>query len=177
MTESPHEHPSESPAESAVELLARLSGHEERLVLDAFDPTTAWRLGQALVARALADALPVAVAIRRNGQRLFHAGLPGSSADNDLWLDRKMAVVDLYGRSSYLVGTRFRVEGGHFDTDSRLDVRTHAAHGGAFPLLVRGVGCIGSVAVSGLPEAEDHEVVVGVLTAFLEAERAARPPA
>lgn len=165
--------PAAPAAESPTDLLTRLDAQEADLVFDAFDHDTAWRLGGALVARGLADALPIAVAIRRNGQRLFHAALPGSSADNDLWLDRKMAVVDLYGRSSYAVGTQFRVAGGHFDTDSRLDTRTHAAHGGAFPVLLRGAGCIGAVAVSGLPEAVDHEVVTDVLAAFLSGERAA----
>ena len=150
-------------------LLTVLQEQESTLRFDAFDELTAWRLGSLLVERCLAERLPVAIAVRRNGQRLFHAGLPGSSADNDVWLDRKMAVVDLYGCSSYLVGTRFRAAGGDFDTDSRLDTGRYAAHGGAFPVLVRGVGCIGSVAVSGLPQAEDHRVVVEALTAFLAA--------
>ncbi|WP_432533820.1 heme-degrading domain-containing protein [Kineococcus arenarius] len=150
-------------------LLTELEQHESDLVFDTFDNLTAWRLGTLLAERALRDALPVAVSVRRNGQRLFHVGLPGSSADNDAWLDRKMAVVDLYGRSSYLVGTRFRAAGGSFDTGSRLDTGRYAAHGGAFPVNVRGVGCVGAVAVSGLPEAEDHRVVVEGITAFLAA--------
>ncbi|NAZ88466.1 heme-degrading domain-containing protein [Kineococcus indalonis] len=151
-------------------LLAELEDQEDALAFTSFDNLTAWRLGTLVAERALAERLPVAVAVRRNGQRLFHVGLPGSSADNDVWLDRKMAVVDLYGRSSYLVGTRFRASGGHFDTGSRLDTARYAAHGGAFPVLVRGVGCVGSVAVSGLPEAEDHRVVVEGITAFLAAD-------
>ena len=153
--------------EDHTALLARLREQEDRLVFDAFDNDVAWRLGVLLVERAVDAGLPVAVSIRRNGQRLFHVGLAGSSIDNDVWLDRKMAVVDLYGHSSYLVGTRFRVSGGHFDTDSRLDTAVYAAHGGAFPVLVRGVGCIGAIGVSGLPEAEDHEVVVSALAEFL----------
>ncbi|WP_432484919.1 heme-degrading domain-containing protein [Kineococcus esterisolvens] len=148
-------------------LLAELEAQETDLVFDAFENLIAWRVGTFLAERAVSLDLPVAIAVRRGAQRLFHVGLPGSSADNDVWLDRKMAVVDLYGRSSYLVGTRFRAAGGHFDTDSRLDTGRYAAHGGAFPVLVRGVGCVGSVAVSGLPEAEDHRVVVEGLTAFL----------
>ncbi|GAB3267948.1 heme-degrading domain-containing protein [Kineococcus gypseus] len=150
-------------------LIAELQEQERTLVFASFDNLTAWRLGTLIAERALAEDLPVAVAVRRNGQRLFHVGLPGSSADNDVWLERKMAVVDLYGCSSYLVGTRFRASGGDFDTDSRLDTARFAAHGGAFPVLVRGVGCVGSVAVSGLPQAEDHRVVVESIAAFLAA--------
>jgi uncharacterized protein (UPF0303 family) len=149
------------------ELLDELVAQESRLVFDHFDEDTAWALGVALREAALAAALPVAISIRRNGQRLFHAALPGSSADNDGWLGRKCAVVDRYGRSSLRVGEEFRVAGGSFDVDARLDPSQYAAHGGAFPIVVRGTGCIGTVAVSGLPELEDHRFVVATLESFL----------
>ncbi|WP_432544075.1 heme-degrading domain-containing protein [Kineococcus sp. SYSU DK002] len=156
-----------STPETDVELLARLTADEERLVLDRFDEDDAWRLGGLLVERARAAGLPVAVAIRRNGQRLFHAALPGSVADHDDWLRRKMNVVDQFGCSSYLAGTRRRLAGGDVDAASQLDPGTFAAHGGAFPLRVRGVGVVGAVAVSGLPQADDHALVVGALAEFL----------
>ena len=150
-----------------ADLLARLTADEEELVLDRFDEDDAWRLGSLLVTRGRAEGLPLAIAIRRNGQRLFHAALPGSAADNDRWLQRKMNVVDAFGHSSFLVGTRWRLSGADFDVDARLDPREFAAHGGAFPLRVRGVGVVGSVAASGLPQAEDHAFVVRVLAEFL----------
>jgi uncharacterized protein (UPF0303 family) len=145
-----------------------LVAHESTLVFDRFDDDTAWRLGVALREAALAAGHPVAISIRRNGQRLFHAALPGASADNDSWLERKSAVVDRYGQSSLRVGEGFRARGRSFDDDSRLDPGTYAAHGGAFPVLVRDVGCVGTVAVSGLPQVEDHRLVVEVLREFLE---------
>ena len=148
-------------------LLDELAAQEERLVFDHFDDDTAWALGVALRKAALGAAHPVAISIRRNGQRLFHAALAGSSADNDGWLERKCAVVDRYGRSSLRVGEQFRVDGGSFDADARLRPSDYAAHGGAFPILVRGTGCVGTVAVSGLPELEDHQLVVETLEGFL----------
>lgn len=153
------------------ELLDELEAQESRLAFDRFDENTAWELGVALREAALSAGLPVAISIRRNGQRLFHAALPGSSADNDGWLARKSAVVDRYGCSSLRVGEQFRVDGGSFDEDSRLDLSLFAAHGGAFPILLRGTGCIGTVAVSGLPQLEDHRLVVATLEAFLAARQ------
>lgn len=41
------------------------------------------------------------------------------------------------------------------------------AHSGAFPLTVRGVGLVGVVTVSGLPQLDDHRRVVAVLRRFL----------
>ncbi len=153
------------------DLLDELAGQEARLVFDRFDEDTAWALGVAL--REAAAGLPVAISIRRNGQRLFHAALAGASADNDGWLERKCAVVDRFGHSSLRVGEQFRVEGKSFDADSRLDPSQYAAHGGAFPILVRGTGCVGTVALSGLPQLEDHRLVVETLEVFLATRRTA----
>ncbi|MBC7632609.1 heme-degrading domain-containing protein [Aeromicrobium sp.] len=157
-------HPNEAPDR---ELLDALTAQEERLVFTRFDEQTAWEVGVALREAALKAGLPVAISVRRNGQRLFHVALPGASADNDSWLDRKCAVVDRYGHSSLLIGERFRVAGRSFDVDARLDNEHFAAHGGAFPVLVSGTGCIGTVAVSGLPQLDDHRLVVEVLETFL----------
>jgi uncharacterized protein (UPF0303 family) len=161
----------DSGPDTGRELLDELAAQESRLVFDHFDEDIAWALGVSLREAALAAALPVAISIRRNGQRLFHAALPGSSADNDDWLARKSAVVDRYGRSSLRVGEQFRVDGGSFDEDARLHASEYAAHGGAFPVLVRGTGCVGTVAVSGLPQLEDHRLVVDTLEAFLATAR------
>jgi len=150
-----------------ADLLKSLLAEEERLVFDHFDHQTAWDLGSAMRTRALAAELPVAISIRRNGQRLFHTALPGSAADNDAWLDRKSAVVDRYGHSSYFIGCQFRARGGDFDVNARLDLNQYAAHGGAFPMLIRSTGCIGTIAVSGLPQIEDHRFVVAELERFL----------
>jgi uncharacterized protein (UPF0303 family) len=148
-------------------LLDELAEQERRLMFDAFDEQTAWTVGVALRDAGLEGKLPIAISIRRNGQELFHAALPGASADNDGWLARKSAVVDRFGQSSLRVGETFRVRGGSFDEDSRLDTQTHAAHGGAFPILIKGTGCVGTIAVSGLPQLEDHKLVVDTLEVIL----------
>ncbi|GAB2930963.1 heme-degrading domain-containing protein [Streptomyces sundarbansensis] len=139
---------------------------ERRLTLPRFSHDDAFALGSLLVELARERHAPVAIDIRRGAQQLFHAALPGSSADNDAWIDRKRKVVERYGESSYLVGTRFRARGTTFEESSRLDPDTYAAHGGSFPIAVKGAGVIGSVTVSGLPQAEDHAMVVEALERF-----------
>jgi uncharacterized protein (UPF0303 family) len=147
-----------------------LAAQEERLQFDRFDNEIALALGQHMLAAAQERALPVVISVRRNGQRLFHAALPGTSPDNDAWIDRKSRVVDRYGHSSFYIGTLYREAGDTFENKSRLDLDLYAAHGGVFPIILRGTGPIGTVGVSGLPQAEDHAFVVEQLSAFLAAQ-------
>ncbi|MFC7963646.1 heme-degrading domain-containing protein [Streptomyces cinereoruber] len=144
-----------------------LEGQEARLVLPRFTYEDAWTLGTLLVSLARERRAPVAIDVRRGAQQLFHCALPGSSADNDAWIDRKRRVVERYGESSFLVGARFRAKGTTFEASSRLDPDRYAAHGGSFPIGVEGAGVIGSVTVSGLPQAEDHALVVEALERLL----------
>ncbi|MCK2243408.1 MULTISPECIES: heme-degrading domain-containing protein [unclassified Crossiella] len=146
--------------------LDELTEQELDLQFDRFDNDTAWELGSQLVAAARAAGLPVVVAIHRNGQRLFHVALPGTSADNDAWVERKARVVARFGHSSFLIGERCRAKGSTFEETMRLDQDSYAAHGGSFPVTVRGVGVVGSVTVSGLPQVEDHRFVVAQLTEY-----------
>jgi uncharacterized protein (UPF0303 family) len=156
-------------ADDGQGLIARLEEQERRLVFARFDFDDAWALGCRLVDLARERALPVAVDIRRGGQQLFHAALPGSTADNDGWIERKVRVVYRYGASSYLVGRRLAAKGQQLDASMGVDPAGYAAHGGAFPVRVPGVGVVGVVTVSGLPQAEDHALVVEAVEAFLAA--------
>lgn len=151
--------------------LDELERQERELRFAAFDNETAWRLGVALVEAARSEGLAVTIDIRRNGQQLFHAAMPGTAADNDAWIVRKTRVVDRFGRASLHVGERARQEGLTFEEQMRLPPGDYAAHGGAFPITVTGVGVVGTVAVSGLPQIEDHAFVVRILQRFLGADR------
>ena len=147
--------------------LDELAGEEGELQLPAFTEDDAWALGSAMVATARSVAAPVAIDIRRHGHQLFHAALPGSSPDNDRWIERKARVVDRFGHSSLYMRVLCERDGSTLEEKFLLDGREFAAHGGAFPLLVRGVGPVGTVVVSGLPQLEDHRMVVAALRAYL----------
>ncbi|GGW20430.1 UPF0303 protein [Streptomyces capoamus] len=165
MQQPPQTTPGPTPEDAPS--LEELEAQERRLVLRRFTHEDAWALGSLLVERARERRAPVAIDIHRAGQQLFHAALPGSAPDNDAWIARKRRVVERYGAASYLVGARFRAKGTTFEDSSRLDPDTYAAHGGSFPVTVEGVGVIGAVTVSGLPQLQDHRFVVEALEEFL----------
>jgi uncharacterized protein (UPF0303 family) len=147
--------------------LTALQAEEDELQFAAFTNDTAWALGCRLVRTARDRGLAVTVDIRRGDQQLFHCALPGTAADNDAWIERKNRVVRRFGHSSFHVGTSLRADGVTIAERFLLDERDYAPHGGAFPVIVRDVGAVGTVAVSGLPQEDDHRLVVEVLRAFL----------
>jgi uncharacterized protein (UPF0303 family) len=137
-----------------------LAAQEEELAYAHFDQSSAWQLGSILVALAQERSLRVAIAIDLGEQHVFRCGLPGSSADNDSWLRRKFAVVRRYNHSSLLMATLLKEVAD--PAALGLDTSKLALSGGGFPLLVGGslAGCVG---VSGLPDIEDHALVVEAL--------------
>ena len=144
-------------------LLKTLEAQEQELQFERFDNEVALRLGLRLLEAAKSQSKAITIGITRNGQQLFHYAMAGTSIDNDEWVKKKSNVVTRYGHSSYYVGTRYRARNTTFEEAVQLDHSQYGAHGGAFPIIVRGVGLVGTVAVSGLPQAEDHELVVTVL--------------
>jgi uncharacterized protein (UPF0303 family) len=147
--------------------LAALLAEEEELRFASFDEDAAWALGCALVDAARAASLGVAIDVRRGDQQLFHAALPGTTPDNDAWIERKSRAVRRFGHSSFHLGESCRQAGTTLADRYLVDPREYAAHGGSFPIHVRGVGIVGTVTVSGLPQAEDHAFVVDQLRRFL----------
>ncbi len=160
-----------APGPDLTATIAELEEQERELVFSRFDNDDAWRLGCRLVETARSRSLAVTVDIRRGPQQLFHAALPGTTPDNDSWIERKVRVVERFGGSSYLVGLRARAKGITFAAMHDLPLQEYAAHGGCFPVRVRDVGVVGTVTVSGLPQADDHALVVEVVRDFLAGSR------
>lgn len=144
-------------------IIAAVEAQEAELVLTEFTHEQAWRLGSRLVELAMQRDLAVTVDLRKGTQQVFHAARPGTTPDNDSWIERKVAVVYRFGASSYLVGLRHRAKGTDLNVDHGLAFQEYSAHGGAFPVRVAGVGVVGVVTVSGLAQQDDHALVVEAL--------------
>ena len=71
-------------------------------------------------------------------------------------------------RSSYALGLVLAQQQTSIEAKFGLDSADYATHGGSFPIFVKGTGCIGAVTVSGLPQREDHNMVVEALCRLLD---------
>ena len=149
-----------------TEDLATIARQEAALRFNSFDYDTAWRLGLSLRELALSRKQSIVIDIRRFGQPhqpLFYTALAGTTPDNQRWVQRKSNVVARFHRPSYAIGLTLEQTGRTFSDRYNLPDADYAAHGGSFPIHVAGTGIIGSITVSGLPQREDHNLVVEAL--------------
>lgn len=137
--------------------ITSLEAEAARLILPRFDETHALQLG--LILTELATGLPVVINIRNANRCFFHAALPGSQPNNDNWARRKSNVALMMGHASMLVGLKGAERQRTLAVDGLAEA-DYADHGGAVPIRVVGVGLVAVCTVSGLPQEEDHRLVI-----------------
>lgn len=147
--------------------LERIAQQERELQLPRLDAQTAWELGSRLRTMAAERALAVVIDVRRFGQPLFYAAMDGTIPDNVEWVRRKSNVVARFHHSSYIAGLKEKLKNETLTAIQGLPIADYATHGGSFPLAVKGAGVVGSATVSGLPQRQDHELVIEALCAML----------
>lgn len=147
--------------------LARIRYQEERLRFPHFDTETAWEVGSYLRRRAVELKAPMAFDIRVGDHLLFHCALPGTTPMNADWMRRKGNTVLRFHRSSYAMGLQLEVENATLEAKLDLPLRDYATHGGCFPLMLAGTGCVGTITASGLPQRQDHNLVIEAIAAHL----------
>jgi len=153
-----------------LQTVAQLLQQEQDFQFLTFDSTIALELGLLIVKTAQQKGIPVVISITLNGHLLFHYSMPGTSPADVELARRKSNVVNKFRHSSLYVGEylsqQSKKTGLHV-----VEEKEHVAQGGAFPLIVKGVGVVGSITVSGLIHTEDHDLVVGCLKEFFGLEK------
>ncbi|MEZ0487291.1 heme-degrading domain-containing protein [Fibrella aquatica] len=147
--------------------LARIALQEEQLQFDTFTADTAWQLGTLLKETVEARGKAVAIDIQLVGQPLFFCAMPGTTPDNLDWVRRKRNAVLHFQRSSYAIGLELKQKQTTLQEKAGLSLRDYATHGGCFPIRLRGT-FIGTITISGLPQRDDHSVIVQVLAKWLD---------
>ena len=150
-----------------ADVLEQLLQEEQELQFAKFNEEDAWKLGSQLVDLARSRNLPVTIDITRGTHQLFHAALRGTSPDNDEWVKRKVRLVYRFGHSSFYVGQVLKSKGKTIEQSYLVSESDYAPHGGCFPIIVKDTGIVGTVTVSGLPQEEDHKLVVEAVRKYL----------
>jgi len=146
---------------------AVLLEEEMRLTLPSLTVTDALEIGEIAKLFGHDRSLPIAVEVRFGDWIIYHASLPGSTAENQWWIDRKARVVNLKKHSTMYERVSAQERGVDWHKENNLLDETHAIHGGGLPLITKNEGFVGVLLISGLPQVEDHLLGVEVLTEFL----------
>jgi len=137
------------------------------LQLSSLTQAEALEIGAIAQSIGLDRKLPIAIEVRMKEWVVFHASLPGSTPDNDSWIVRKARVVNATGNSTMYERVLSEEQGIDWYEVKGLPEETHAIHGGGLALNVVGLGLIGILIVSGLPQVEDHLLGVEIITEYL----------
>jgi uncharacterized protein (UPF0303 family) len=145
--------------------IERIIEQEQGLVFERFDEDTAFAIGAHVRDAAKAIGKGIAVGVWLWDRPLFIGMTAGASSHNVTWAERKLGTVRLLHKSSY----RLVLERGDkprlLEPSWAADPATYAIAGGAFPINVKGLGFVGAVVVSGLPERDDHGFSVAAVCA------------
>jgi uncharacterized protein (UPF0303 family) len=159
-----------STAPDPAQDLAILTQQESLLHFTDFTPDTAWELGNRLRDALLSRGAGGTVEIEFGNQLLFACATVGSKADQADWIRRKRNTVRHFARSSYAVGRQLELDQQTLEARYGLTLVEYAAHGGGFPIFLAGSECIGTIILSGLPQREDHNLVVTAIAAQLNVD-------
>jgi len=140
---------------------------EEHLQLPSLTLVELLEIGNIATQFGLSRSLPIAVELRLGDWVIYHASLPGSTPENQGWIDRKARVVMLKHHSTMFERVSAEERGVDWHKENNLLDETHAIHGGGLPLITKSEGFVGVLLISGLPQVEDHLLGVEVLTEFL----------
>ena len=145
----------------------QLLGEEQFFTFDNLTPANALEIGEIAKSLGVLKSLPIAVEVRLGDWIIYHASLPGSTVENQGWIDRKARVVMLKHHSTMYERVNAQERGIDWHKENNLLDETHAIHGGGLPLITKDQGFVGVLLISGLPQVDDHLLGVEVLTEFL----------
>ncbi len=144
-----------------------LLDEEQILILPTLDLAGALEIGEIAKSLAVLRELPIAIQVRLIDWIVYHVSMPGSTSENQWWIDRKARVVLLKHHSTIYERVSAEERGVDWHKENNLLDETHAIHGGGLPLITKDNGFVGVLLISGLPQVEDHLLGVEVLTEFL----------
>ncbi|SAM07944.1 hypothetical protein [Absidia glauca] len=140
--------------ENAKAMVATLLDQEQKLQFTKFTSQDALALGLNILDKVKADYgnRPIAVDITVNGLILFRHAMDSASPDNEAWIRRKSNSVNRFHHSSFWLGHTLIVKNKSLEQASFISEVDYATHGGCFPLIIKNVGMVGTITVTGLKQ-------------------------
>lgn len=140
---------------------------EKELSLVKFSLSDARQLGLLALNTCTERSLPVTVSITHCGQIAFQFSMEGTTPDNDRFVVCKRNIVELSHHSSMWYKEKLAMRGDKNGPEAlALNPLEYVFFGGGIPIIVDGVGVVGTFTISGLKDFEDHDLAVEILKMF-----------
>lgn len=154
--------------EDYEKMLIELKNQEEMLQFTEFTNETALQIGMRLIEKAKEGNLGITIDITRSGHQLFHYAFEGTTPDNDAWIIRKNRVVNRFHTSSLYIGTKLKFDKKTIEEKYHISSQEYCPYGGAFPIIIKNVGVVGTITSSGIKQITEHNLIVEVISEFLQ---------
>ena len=140
---------------------------EAKLQFQSLNEVDAFALGIRIRDLAVSRKQGVFIDIRLWDRVLFTHAMAGTTSDNEDWVRRKVNVVRRFHCASYRKGLELKRDGKMLNEAVGCNSIDYAAHGGGFPIRLKGGPLIGCITVSNLPQREDHKLAVEAIAGHL----------
>jgi uncharacterized protein (UPF0303 family) len=154
------------PIRDEPDIMAALREQDARLRFTAFDHDDAIAVGTRIIELARQRDQTISTSVWLGQQLVFQASLAGTTADNDGWMNRKVATVRRYDVSSLQMLQRAQAAAAPPGAAWGIDPIDFAFNGGAVPIRVGSLQ-VGVAVASGVNDYVEHDLVVEVLSELL----------
>ena len=139
---------------------------QRQLVVKSFSNKSAMQMGLKIVDLAQKKGLIIGVDISRLNHTVFMFIDDGLPADKHNWIRRKANVAKHFEESSLAVKEDLAKGNMSLSETFGLDGTDYVARGGSIPVMLEDAGLIATITVTGLPDVEDHQLIVDALQEY-----------
>ena len=135
----------------------------KKIEVDNFSNRIALEMGLKILDLAKSRNQHIAVEICRLNHTVFIYIDDSLPADKHNWLRRKANIAKLLEESSLSVKNDMKEGNLTLDKTFGLDEKDFLVRGGSIPIFVKNAGMMATITVSGLPDVEDHNIIIDAL--------------
>lgn len=153
--------------EDIKKMIEEVKERQKKWEVTSFTNEEGFALGMHIYQKALKEGKPVVVSVTRNKHRLFFAAADGTTPENDHWCMRKENSTYFFEKSTYELSLYMKLRDDNIWDKYGLARDSYAQSGGCIPIFMKGAGMIGTAAVSGMSQAEDHAFITEAVEEWL----------
>ena len=134
-----------------------------KIELAVFSNSIALEMGLKIIDLAKSRNQRIAIEICRLNHSVFLYVDDALTADKLNWLRRKANLVKQFEESSLGVKKDFADKNLTLEKPFGLNEKDFIVRGGSIPIFVKNAGMVATITVSGLPDIEDHNIIIEAL--------------